>query len=175
MQSTFDLPKGLAFIQAHLNLSVLWFESNRVNPLALCSVAYGPARHAGGFTAVCIVFVTTTPCYHRSISVIVNQLPGVGGRCRKDVGHKSRHSGTSLSVVPPCIVVPCSCRLLFTTMAKSQARPLAAQAKRSYLHFIWGLSFGIVSVLATPLVAAAGMLLLAYKNTHDLYMYRKQL
>lgn len=48
-----------------------------------------------------------------------------------------------------------------------QTRPLAAQAKSSYLHFIWGMSFGVVSVLVLPLVAAAAWGLLAFKSSHD--------
>lgn len=61
-------------------------------------------------------------------------------------------------------------------MAKSaaQTRPLAIQAKQSYLHFIWGLSFGVVSVLATPFVVAAALGLGMYKTCHDTLIQMKQ-
>lgn len=49
----------------------------------------------------------------------------------------------------------------------SSARPLAHTAKSSYLHFIWGMSFGVVAVLATPFMAVAALVLSACKSTHE--------
>lgn len=58
--------------------------------------------------------------------------------------------------------------------AAAPSRSLAATAKSSYLHYLWGMSFGIVTVLATPLVLAAALVLGLGKNTHDLLMHMRR-
>lgn len=48
-----------------------------------------------------------------------------------------------------------------------RSRPLAVAAKRSYLQFLWGTSFGVLMVLATPLVTLGALVVAFCKHTHD--------
>lgn len=61
-------------------------------------------------------------------------------------------------------------------MAKSASpsRRLAVTAKTSYLHFLWGMSFGVIAVLSTPLVAVTALIVAAFKNSHDTLMHMWQ-
>lgn len=54
-----------------------------------------------------------------------------------------------------------------TSTPAQQQRSLATTAKGSYLHFLWGVSFGVVCVCATPLAAFFALLLGLCKGTHD--------
>jgi predicted alpha/beta superfamily hydrolase len=60
------------------------------------------------------------------------------------------------------------------SLSASTARPLAIAAKRSYLQFLWGTSFGVLVVLATPLVTLAALTVAVAKNTHDTLMHMLQ-
>jgi hypothetical protein len=51
---------------------------------------------------------------------------------------------------------------------------LATTAKTSYLHFLWGTSFGVLAVLSTPAVLVAALVVACCKNTHDTLMQRWQ-
>lgn len=60
-----------------------------------------------------------------------------------------------------------------SSKAVSQSRPLAVAAKRSYLQFLWGTSFGVLMVVATPLITLAALAVAFCKNTHDTLMNRR--
>lgn len=53
-----------------------------------------------------------------------------------------------------------------------RSRPLAVAAKRSYLQFLWGTSFGVLMVLATPLVTLGALVLAFCKHTRDSMAHR---
>jgi hypothetical protein len=48
-----------------------------------------------------------------------------------------------------------------------RTRALAASAKIGYLQFVWGLCFGLIATIATPVVAIAAIVLGIHKTVHD--------
>ncbi len=56
----------------------------------------------------------------------------------------------------------------------SPGRMLLQSTKSSYLHFIWGMSFGVVAVLATPLISAVALFVALCKNTHETLMHSRR-
>jgi hypothetical protein len=53
-------------------------------------------------------------------------------------------------------------------MARDRAQVAVQKATSSYYSFIWGLTFGVVTLLCAPLIAFGAILLGLTKTVHDI-------